>query len=459
MCSLCQRRLTPGHRTPDRGAASEPSRPASGVVRCALASQRLTTTRIMPNAGSRRGAGPPRGRRPPFGACRGSPAAPCSRPLLTPVTLSADGVRWPSSGAPLLIPRSCSTRLHRAALRAPERDPLTALPQLPTPQITGSASDADLVNCGRAGARGRSTVREARACRTAPGRTRRPGAALRRHDPARYRCVGAPVQDHPRGPRPYSPDSTLRGLPPTPAAIDLASLYTLRAEDLTAEELEQWTGFVPEDQSILRRLMGPGPKLLKGPRGSGKSNYLKRAYYKLSERGTVLVAYINYSQHLALEPLMLRSERALEYFRQWLVYKVVIGVRESLASDSPQDLVELAKAGALYIEELQTVVGETPRHQPPLLSPAELLVRIEAWCDLSGRSRAVLLMDDAAHAFMAQQQREFSRYSERCDPASSRAKQRSIPGSPPIAHSLMSDTKLKKLRFGSAQIRPTIYLP
>src|SRR5262245_1063923 len=106
-------------------------------------------------------------------------------------------------------------------------------------------------------------------------------------------------------------------------SLDLSSLYILRAEDLTPQELKLWTGFVPEDESILRRLTGPGPKLLKGPRGSGKSNYLKRAYYSLQARRSVMVAYINYSQHLALEPLMLRSERALEFFRQWLLYKVV----------------------------------------------------------------------------------------------------------------------------------------
>jgi hypothetical protein len=107
------------------------------------------------------------------------------------------------------------------------------------------------------------------------------------------------------------------------AQVDLDALYTLRAEDLSEADLERLTAEVPGDESILRRLTGPGPKLLKGPRGSGKSNYLKRAYFKLHGRENVLVAYINYSQHLALEPLMLRSERALEYFRQWLVYKII----------------------------------------------------------------------------------------------------------------------------------------
>ncbi len=153
--------------------------------------------------------------------------------------------------------------------------------------------------------------------------------------------------------------------------------------------------------------MGPGPKLLKGPRGSGKSNYLKRAYYQLRARGNVMVAYVNFSQHLALEPLMLRSERSLEFFRQWLIYKIVIGLDDGLAESSPPDLKTLAEHGRQYVNELQTSVGDTPKKLPPALAPAELLGRIEAWCEELGRPRAVILMDDAAHAFMQQQQREF----------------------------------------------------
>ncbi|GAA1554373.1 hypothetical protein [Kribbella lupini] len=189
--------------------------------------------------------------------------------------------------------------------------------------------------------------------------------------------------------------------------LDLEALYTLRAEDLTQEDLERLTATVPGDESVLRRLMGPGPKLLKGPRGSGKSNYLKRAYYKLLERDNVLVAYINYSQHLALEPLMLRSERALEHFRQWLVYKIILGLAESLGADCPKDMRQLADAGTKFVNELQTSIGRTPTSTPPPIAPAELLSRIEGWCEQLGRTRAVLLMDDAAHAFMQQQQREF----------------------------------------------------
>ncbi|WP_146008129.1 zinc ribbon domain-containing protein [Microbacterium aurantiacum] len=188
---------------------------------------------------------------------------------------------------------------------------------------------------------------------------------------------------------------------------ELEALFTLRAEDLAEADLERLTAEVPGDESVLRRLMGPGPKLLKGPRGSGKSNYLRRAYYQLQTKKTVAVAYINYSQHLALEPLMLRSEQALEHFRQWLIYKIVLALAEGLGASAPSSLKISAEAGKKYIRQLQTSIGIEPKSLPPRISPAELLEMIEGWCQETGRTRAVLLMDDAAHAFMQQQQREF----------------------------------------------------
>ena len=186
---------------------------------------------------------------------------------------------------------------------------------------------------------------------------------------------------------------------------EIQSLYLLRAEDLDPDMLERWTADTPGDEDILKRLTGAGPKLLKGPRGSGKSTYLRRAYFRLKEKGTVLAAYVNYSQHLALEPLMLRSENALQAFRQWLIYKIICALNESLGADAPKDLQRLAQSGERYIEALQTSMTSIPEIDP--VSPARLLDLIDKWCMDTGHRRAVLLMDDAAHAFMHQQQREF----------------------------------------------------
>lgn len=192
-------------------------------------------------------------------------------------------------------------------------------------------------------------------------------------------------------------------------AEGLTPVFTLRAEDLSEDELERWTGKVHNDEAILARLKGAGAKVLVGPRGSGKSNYLRRAYFELLRTRKSLVAYINFSNHLALEPLMLGNPRALEYFRQWLVYKIIVGVHsaEQGRDDMPADLEELAEKGREFINALQTRVGLEPEAIPPELAPSELLILLERWAAELDRGRCVLLMDDAAHAFMPQQQREF----------------------------------------------------
>lgn len=196
---------------------------------------------------------------------------------------------------------------------------------------------------------------------------------------------------------------------PEALAEGLTPIFTLRAEDLSEDELEKWTGKVENDEAILARLKGAGAKVLVGPRGSGKSNYLRRAYFELRRQRKSLVAYINFSSHLALEPLMLGNPRALEYFRQWLVYKIIVGVHaaEDNGVALPSDLVELAGVGRTFINTLQTRVGVEPEETPLEVAPSELLQLLERWASELGRRRCVLLMDDAAHAFMPQQQREF----------------------------------------------------
>lgn len=185
----------------------------------------------------------------------------------------------------------------------------------------------------------------------------------------------------------------------------LASVFEERAENLSRSELEQWTAESPRDRDLLAKLTGPGAKLLSGPRGSGKSTLLKRAYYALVESGSACAAYVNYSRSLALEPLFHRRPDALQLFRQWVLYKIVLGVSEyysDAGTRAPRDLRNLARAAKGFIHSLE--VGRAPGRVDQLLSPSELLALIEKW---NPDQRTVLLLDDAAHAFSPEQQREF----------------------------------------------------
>jgi len=188
----------------------------------------------------------------------------------------------------------------------------------------------------------------------------------------------------------------------------LANVFEERAEFLSRDELTSWTAVTSRDKAILTKLRGPGAKLLSGPRGCGKSTLLRQAYFELQDAGKDVPVYVNYSKSLALEPLFHKAANALVIFRQWVLLKVVVGLDEFCESQGlhePDILKTLADDGRHYINSISAGFhDETP---PTILGPTELVRLLEAWTKAMGRRRCILLLDDAAHAFSPEQQREF----------------------------------------------------
>jgi ABC-type molybdenum transport system ATPase subunit/photorepair protein PhrA len=189
---------------------------------------------------------------------------------------------------------------------------------------------------------------------------------------------------------------------------NLASVFEERAEFLSRADLKQWTQITPNNRQVLSKLKGPGAKLLTGPRGSGKSTLLRAAFFDLIESDAVLPVYVNYARSLALEPLFHHNANALSMFRQWALCKIVVGAQDAcaeLSATPPPSLVRLSHGAQAYIDDLGA--GREPESLQKALSPGALTRLLESWAMELGRKRVVLLLDDAAHAFSQQQQREF----------------------------------------------------
>ncbi|WP_296000448.1 hypothetical protein [Rugamonas sp.] len=193
----------------------------------------------------------------------------------------------------------------------------------------------------------------------------------------------------------------------TNSGIDAAfeNNFEERAKRLSKDELTQWTAPSELDRIIIEKLKGNGVKLLLGPRGSGKSTLFRVAYFELLLQEKCLPVYINYSQSLALEPLFHNTTNATKIFRQWVLHKVRHAISETfiergITADgfNTDDSIEL-------IRELER--GNVPDEISRELAPSELIEEIENILMLHGLNRSVLLMDDAAHAFSEEQQREF----------------------------------------------------
>lgn len=190
--------------------------------------------------------------------------------------------------------------------------------------------------------------------------------------------------------------------------INLASVFEERAEFLSRTDLKDWTQITPNNRLVLSKLKGPGAKLLTGPRGSGKSTLLRAAYFDMVEADAALPIYVNYARSLALEPLFHHNANALAMFRQWVLMKIVVGTVETfedLDHRLPDSLARIADDAQQYIDRL--AVGQEPEPLLQELSPGALNKLLEGWARDAGRKRVVLLLDDAAHAFSQQQQREF----------------------------------------------------
>jgi hypothetical protein len=181
-----------------------------------------------------------------------------------------------------------------------------------------------------------------------------------------------------------------------------------RAEDLTKEQLTRLTVMSEREQEIVRALESGGQRLLIGPRGSGKSTYLKLAYYEALDGDRVLPVYVNYSRSISLEPEFRKSARALPLFRQWVLAQIVHGLRTSLDEldlEIPDEQEERFHDAADFVSAIERQrVSEAAETTFDVTQVLQLLADAGA---TAGRRRVVLLLDDAAHAFAAEQQREF----------------------------------------------------
>ena len=148
------------------------------------------------------------------------------------------------------------------------------------------------------------------------------------------------------------------------ASAELVSAFEERAENLSEQELVTWTVLSDTEKQIIGKLTGPGAKLVSGPRGSGKSTLLKFAFFELLKSRAALPVYVNFSKALALEPLFHSHANATRWFRQWVLAKVIVGVRESCSKWNIQPGPEVEAAS----ESARSFIADLEAGKPPVVS-------------------------------------------------------------------------------------------
>lgn len=185
-------------------------------------------------------------------------------------------------------------------------------------------------------------------------------------------------------------------------------VFEERAENLSKADLHKWTILSDAEKAIVRKLVGPGAKLLSGPRGSGKSTLFRTAFFEAARTKASFAVYVNYSRALAIEPLFHTHADAAVIFRQWVLSKIVVALKEAVTLwDFELTTAELSVLddAERYVQSLES--GSSYAGTPLGLSPSGVVSLLAALAARAGVTRTVLLLDDAAHAFSVKQQREF----------------------------------------------------
>ena len=189
--------------------------------------------------------------------------------------------------------------------------------------------------------------------------------------------------------------------------ISLEQVFVEQAEYIEDESFTRWSASHPDEEAILRKLTHGGAKLISGPRGCGKTTLLKKAFQKLiCDDDAAFPIYVNYKRSLSIEPVYAAGKNGTYWFHQWIILKIYQGIYHSLKElkNCTQLSISLRKAkeSSDYLE-----MSNSAKVESETVSIGKLEEDILRVLEKTGRTRCVLLLDDAAHAFSPDQQRDF----------------------------------------------------
>jgi hypothetical protein len=198
-----------------------------------------------------------------------------------------------------------------------------------------------------------------------------------------------------------------------------SSALFYRTEDLAPEEVLDFYVETPGDAQILETLVSRTPVVLRGSRGVGKSFLLRVAEARMRERfetDRVLPVYVTFSR----AALLRQSEAG---FVPWMTGRISSAIKRALTSYG----LSLPNESSLL-----TLTRSTPKSSPAALDDSvvsqyesfweqqadvegarslpdsdELREAIEDLCTELNLRRVNLLVDEAAHVFVPEQQRQF----------------------------------------------------
>ena len=196
------------------------------------------------------------------------------------------------------------------------------------------------------------------------------------------------------------------------------SEFIFRTEELTKKQIAEWYVSSEYEQNIIDKLKAPSPVLLVGSRGVGKSFLFKMCEIQMLkefEDKKVLPVSLTFRK-----ASLLKSGNESQ-FQYWMLGRICAEVLRALKkigklSAISRNLTLLAGEQELQTSKVDDIVKqfEESWKSPGIIIDADnvpclddFLNTIEDLCEELDIERIVLLIDEAAHVFYPQQQREF----------------------------------------------------
>ncbi|MDX5460149.1 hypothetical protein [Micromonospora tulbaghiae] len=198
----------------------------------------------------------------------------------------------------------------------------------------------------------------------------------------------------------------------------MAGELFFRTEDIRVDEVLGYLVETPTDRQIIDSLKGRSPVILRGSRGVGKSFLLRTAEAELGRdfaEERILPVYVTFAR------ASLITNPTAERFLAWMIAKICnriiraatsagLGLPGGSAIAAMRGGSEVDPSAMELVEQLFEDAWRTNSEKDPAAEiPGPELLRdaVEDLCRHTGLKRVALFVDEAAHVFIPQQQRQF----------------------------------------------------
>jgi hypothetical protein len=186
-----------------------------------------------------------------------------------------------------------------------------------------------------------------------------------------------------------------------------------RSDNIPSSDLAIWNIENGHFLNIQKKLKAAGAKLIVGPRGTGKTHQMRIVYEEsvanATQQSKPVAIFTSFGKYYYLEPLLVKSSNAIQIFHTWVLCKIMDGLFKYCADAKLMDVDRyFSVSNAMSHEEISDFISKAEKLSPselishPLISEisiSKVTSSIEKLVEGLGKSRAVLLLDDAAITF------------------------------------------------------------